>query len=83
MAEIYRVHLWLFNKRSAVYDEASGQLTSTKHTFGKIYKSETAYLNADIKKVSKKILGVTVRRKLTTLSEQEHDAQKLRNSDSD
>nr|WP_172691237.1 virA/G regulated protein [Agrobacterium radiobacter]ASK48931.1 virA/G regulated protein [Agrobacterium radiobacter] len=75
-------HRRLFNKRSAVYDEASGQLTSTKHTFGKIYKSETAYLNADIKKVSKKILGVTVRRKLTTLSEQEHDAQKLRNSES-
>ncbi|MBO9126486.1 MULTISPECIES: virA/G regulated protein [Rhizobium] len=75
-------HRRLFNKRSAVYDDASGQLKSTKHTFGKIYKSETAYLNADVKKVSKKILGVTVRRKLTALSEQEHDAQKLRNLES-
>ncbi|QCJ00993.1 virA/G regulated protein [Agrobacterium larrymoorei] len=75
-------HRRLFNKRSAVYDDASGQLTSTKHTFGKIYKSETAYLNEDVKQISKKILGVTVRRKLTTLNQQERDAQTLRNSES-
>lgn len=47
-------HRRLLNKRSAVYDDASGQLKSTKHTFGKIYKSETAYLNSDVKKSQKR-----------------------------
>ncbi|QTG17263.1 virA/G regulated protein (plasmid) [Agrobacterium tumefaciens] len=71
-------HRRLFNKRSALYDDVTGQLKGTKHTFGKIYKSETAYLNTDVKKVSKKILGVTVDRKLTALSGREYDAQRLR-----
>ncbi|MBB2755616.1 UNVERIFIED_ORG: hypothetical protein GGI57_006362 [Rhizobium aethiopicum] len=75
-------HRRMFNKRSAIYDESTKQLTSIKHTFGKIYKSESQYLSAEIKKVSKKILGVTVRRKLTALSEPELCAQRLRVSES-
>ncbi|MCZ7448297.1 virA/G regulated protein [Rhizobium rhizogenes] len=75
-------HRRLLNKRSAVYDDVSGQLKSTKHTFGKIYKSETSYQHAVVKKVSKKILGVTVLRKRMLLSERELDAQRLRAEES-
>ncbi|NMV72360.1 hypothetical protein QOV31_005230 (plasmid) [Agrobacterium fabrum] len=71
-------HRRLLNKRSAVYDEATGELKRSKHTFSKIYKAETTYLNADIKEVSKKILGVTVGKRLKTLSERELEAQRLR-----
>ncbi|MCZ7976397.1 hypothetical protein EXN32_11450 [Agrobacterium tumefaciens] len=71
-------HRSLLNKRSAVYDDATGELKSSKHTFGKIYKAEATYLNAEIKEVSKKILGVTVGKELKTLSGRELEAQVLR-----
>ncbi|MGI8398235.1 hypothetical protein ACRYWZ_17840 (plasmid) [Agrobacterium deltaense] len=71
-------HRRLLNKRSAVYDDATGELKRSKHTFGKMYKAETTYLNADIKKISKKILGVTVGKELKALSERELEAQRLR-----
>lgn len=75
-------HRRLYNKRSAVYDEATGQLKSAKHTFGKIYRSETEYLSAGLKKVSKKILGVTVYRKFAALSERRSEAERLRSFES-
>ncbi|NTF91479.1 hypothetical protein G6L46_30390 [Agrobacterium rhizogenes] len=78
LARDVSTHRRLLNKRSAVYDEATGELTHSKHTFGKIYKAETTYLNADIKEVSRKILGVTVGKELKTLSERELEAQRLR-----
>ncbi|NTI26894.1 virA/G regulated protein (plasmid) [Rhizobium rhizogenes] len=71
-------HRRLFNKRSAIYDDATGELKGTKHTFGKLYKNEAEYLGDQVIKVSKKILGVTVQRRLRGLNEQEHDAQTLR-----
>ncbi|MGO6944646.1 virA/G regulated protein [Rhizobium johnstonii] len=75
-------HRRLLNKISAIYDDATGELKGTKHTFGKIYKSEVEYLSDQVIKGSKKILGVTVRRRLRGLSEQEHGAQTLRASES-
>ncbi|MUZ66217.1 virA/G regulated protein [Agrobacterium vitis] len=75
-------HRRLFNKRSAIYDDATGELKGTKHTFGKLYKNEAEYLSDQVIKVSKKILGVTVQRRLRGLNEQEHDAQTLRASES-
>ncbi|MVA64232.1 virA/G regulated protein [Agrobacterium vitis] len=74
-------HRRLFNKRSAIYDNATGQLKGTKHTFGKIYKSEASYIGDDLIKVSKKILGVAIQRRLRRLGQQEHDAQTLRASE--
>lgn len=68
----------LLNKRSATYDERTGELKRTKHTVGKIYKSEAKYLNSEAKIVSKKVLGVTVRKRLSLLSEREREAQNLR-----
>ncbi|MCP3468621.1 effector protein [Bradyrhizobium sp. CCGUVB23] len=71
-------HRRLLNKRSATYDEGTGALRSTKHTFGKLYKSEAVYLSSDAKTVSKKILGVTVGKRLRSVSEREREAQNLR-----
>ncbi|CVI63657.1 virA/G regulated protein (plasmid) [Agrobacterium leguminum] len=71
-------HRRLFNKRSALYDDATGRLTSQKHTFGTLYKSETKYLTDDVKSVTKKIMGVSVSRKLTLQGERERHAQEVR-----
>lgn len=67
----------LLNKRSATYDDATGQLTSTKHTFGKLFKRDTVYVGA-IKMVSTKILGVRVGTKLKDLSAHELKARRMR-----
>lgn len=50
-------HRRLFNKRSAIYDDATGELKGTKHTFGKLYKNEAEYLSDQVIKVSKKYLA--------------------------
>ncbi|WP_162003225.1 hypothetical protein [Microvirga tunisiensis] len=67
----------LWNKRSAEYDD-SGQLDSTKHTFGKLYKSRTKYIGEETKLVTRRLLGIKLGTKLKALSEGELDAQKLR-----
>lgn len=74
-------HRRLLNKRSATYDSATGKMDTTKHAVGNIYQSSTTYLDEDTKRVTRKLLGVTLRTKLQALSDVERDAQALRSSE--
>ncbi|RNJ41484.1 effector protein [Mesorhizobium erdmanii] len=72
-----RSHRRLLNKRSATYDEKTNQLTGAKHTFGKMYKSETRYLSNGTKVVSKEILGVKLSTDLKKLTSDESKAREM------
>lgn len=72
-----RSHRRLLNKRSATFDEKTNQLTGAKHTFGKLYKSETRYLSKGTKIVSKKILGLKLSTDLKKLTSDESKAREM------
>ncbi|PAP98948.1 effector protein (plasmid) [Mesorhizobium mediterraneum] len=71
------LHRKLLNKRSATFDDKTNQLTGAKHTFGKIYKSETRYFSNGTKVVSKKILGLKLRTDLKNLTSDESKAREM------
>jgi len=70
----------LWNKHSAKYDDETGKMTSAKHTFGKLYESETTYGETHRYK-ARKILGLRLSSKLEALSTQELADQQLRADD--
>lgn len=68
----------LWNKRSAKYDDETGKMTSAKHTFGKLYKSETTYGETH-KYKARKVLGLRLLKgKFEALNNKELAAQQLR-----
>ncbi|MER8576688.1 effector protein [Mesorhizobium sp. M1409] len=72
-----RSHRRLLNKRSATFDEKTNQRTGAKHTFGKVYKSESRYFSNGTKIVSKKILGVKLSMDLKRLTRDERKAREM------
>ncbi len=67
----------LWNKRSASYDDKTGEMVAAKHTFGKLYKSETKY-DGSHKYTTKKFLGLRLSSKLQPISNEELNADILR-----
>ncbi|MGO6747320.1 hypothetical protein ACCS93_33500 [Rhizobium ruizarguesonis] len=72
----------LWNKRSAKYDDKTGRMTGAKHTFGKLYKSETQFLGETQKYTTRKIFGLRLLpRKLKALTPEELNAAAIRTAD--